>query len=162
MKCPEPEVLSAYADREASPEERGRVERHLAGCPACRTSLSVLVRLKDSVRLQPDPPMPAALRAALDSMAAEIPRAEVVAWRESLFAGWIHLRPAWGLGLAAAGVALLAWSGGDRDAENVPLDLILAAHRQYALTLPLAETESILSQLPGLMARADAEDPRDR
>jgi two-component system sensor histidine kinase/response regulator len=39
MKCPEFELLSAYADQEVSHQERAEVESHLLHCPGCRTTL---------------------------------------------------------------------------------------------------------------------------
>jgi anti-sigma factor RsiW len=36
------ELMSDYVDDELAPDERGRVERHVAFCPRCRTVLANL------------------------------------------------------------------------------------------------------------------------
>ncbi|MFN8606270.1 MAG: zf-HC2 domain-containing protein [Vulcanimicrobiota bacterium] len=45
MKCPDFELLSAYADQELTPIELGQVEAHLPGCQSCRARLGDLQRV---------------------------------------------------------------------------------------------------------------------
>jgi anti-sigma factor RsiW len=44
------ESLSAYADGELPPRERGAVEAHLGGCPACRGQLALLRRASTGLK----------------------------------------------------------------------------------------------------------------
>lgn len=55
------DFLSAYLDRELSPEEMDRFDGHLAVCPACVDYVKTYeqtVRLTRSVGLEPDSPLP--------------------------------------------------------------------------------------------------------
>ena len=94
--------------------------------------------------------MPAGLKAALLQQARKARRRTL---RERL-AGLLRPGPV-GLGfataMAAAAVAVvvrLTGGGG----EDLTMEELLAAHDEYALTMPLAPKERILSELPGLMA----------
>lgn len=166
--CPPRDLLSAYVDREANPSEERRVDLHLADCAGCRAQVRTLARLKTAVRNQPLPPLPAEVRRALERAALEAgPRS---AWsgpwgpaaRAAGALGLARLRPAAGFALAGA-LGLLAWGGwrlrGPRTV--VPVDLILAAHNQYALTMPLASTERILSELPVQLSQSGDAGGRD-
>ncbi|HUP27833.1 MAG TPA: zf-HC2 domain-containing protein, partial [Chloroflexia bacterium] len=63
MNCTEIRpLLSAYIDGEAAPEERGKVERHLAGCEDCRQAMAEYRAIGGSVRAMPMPVPPANLR----------------------------------------------------------------------------------------------------
>lgn len=154
MRCPGAETLSAYADREAAPEERAQVEGHLPGCAPCRRSLALLARLKSEVRRQPTPPLPEDLRRELEGMVPRPPEPGP-GWR-----AW--LRSAWTPALLTAGAlaSLALWLNLRTAEEPVPADFVLAAHRHYALTLPLAETDRILAEMPVLVASAEATDAR--
>lgn len=143
MSCLEAELLSAYADGEAGPGERVQVEGHLSSCGTCRAELRLLEGLKGAVRAQPAPGMPAELREALGRLLPGRP-----SWRAGIWEGL--RRPAWApaCGLAAALVAAAGWwtiSGGD---EEFSIDAALAAHRVYATTMPMAETERLLAEMP--------------
>lgn len=63
MNCGEVRALiSAYHDGEATPEERKTVERHLATCEDCRTTLAEYRSIGGDLRLMPLPVPPAGLR----------------------------------------------------------------------------------------------------
>jgi len=160
MSCLDPELLSAYADREAGAEEASRVEAHLDSCPRCRTSLRVIRGLKTGLRDQTAPPMPAGLQASLERLIPGSP--EPVAgtgglgsWLDA-FRGCRGWRPALGLAAACSLLVFVLRLGLGRP-DAVPVDLLLAAHNRYAVTLPLAETERILSELPLQLASGDTE-----
>src|SRR5438093_6973963 len=55
-------LLSAYHDGEAAPDERTRVERHLAGCDDCRQVLAEYRAIGGDMRALPVPVPPAGLR----------------------------------------------------------------------------------------------------
>lgn len=141
------EVLTAYADGEASPEEARRLEGHLRGCASCRASLKLERALKAGIAAAGAPAMPADLKADLLRRARRsvpAPR-PVFSWR------W----PA-GLGLGAAfaaATALIFMRSMPEDA--VPVEALLAAHRQYELTLPAAAREELSADLPQRLAEAD-------
>jgi hypothetical protein len=51
MKCDlVKELLSGYLDNELSPEDRSRVEKHLADCAACREELAAIKKIDEYVR----------------------------------------------------------------------------------------------------------------
>ncbi|MCX5789281.1 MAG: zf-HC2 domain-containing protein [Elusimicrobia bacterium] len=169
--CPRRDLLSAYVDREANPSEERRVDLHLADCAACRAQVRSLGRLKAAVRNQPVPPMPADLRESLMAMARAAQRRAdggfaarlSAAWREALdasarAAAALRARPAWGAALAAL-LLTVAWGGWQLNRRTfVPVDLILAAHNQYARTMPLASTEKIMSEMPVQITYAETEE----
>ncbi|MFP4346460.1 MAG: MG2 domain-containing protein [Anaerolineales bacterium] len=94
--------LLAYLDGELSPEERARVEAHLAECPACREELARLEALSHDLDVT--------FEAALDPI--RLPGAAETRIRETLRArldrprGWWFVRRNWGL-LVQAVMALL-------------------------------------------------------
>jgi len=55
------DLLSALPDGELTAPEREQVDRHLAGCPACRDRLEDLRRLSAATAADPVPPVPADL-----------------------------------------------------------------------------------------------------
>ena len=60
-------------------------------------------------------------------------------------------------------LALLLWgrsSGWLQPRLEVPVDLLVAAHNQYVLTMPLAPAEKIQAELPVVLA-GDAVEERD-
>ncbi|HXT23070.1 MAG TPA: zf-HC2 domain-containing protein, partial [Thermoanaerobaculia bacterium] len=48
MACPDSETLAAYLDGRLFPEQRDRLEEHLAGCDACGTALADAVRFQSA------------------------------------------------------------------------------------------------------------------
>ncbi|MBI4425353.1 MAG: zf-HC2 domain-containing protein [Elusimicrobia bacterium] len=166
--CPPREVLSAYVDREANPSEERKVDLHLADCAGCRARVRTLARLKTAVRNQPLPPLSPDLRRALERAARQARQgwgarlAESAARAAGALGEALRARPLAGLGLAGI-LAALAWSGWRlrAPATVLPVDLILAAHNQYALTMPLASTERILSELPVQISQAGDAGGRD-
>ncbi|MGD9642081.1 MAG: anti-sigma factor [Elusimicrobiales bacterium] len=57
--------LSAYLDGELQPEEKARLEAHLAGCPDCRAALGQLRAVSGLVKAQALEPVPPALKNAV-------------------------------------------------------------------------------------------------
>ena len=53
LRCPEPELLAAFADRRASEAERREIERHLASCEECCHVLSEVERMREDRRIRP-------------------------------------------------------------------------------------------------------------
>jgi CHAT domain-containing protein/tetratricopeptide (TPR) repeat protein len=53
LRCPEPELLAAFADRRASAAERREIERHLASCEECCHVLSEVERMREDRRIRP-------------------------------------------------------------------------------------------------------------
>lgn len=148
MNCPDKEALSAYLDRQASPAEARDILAHLEKCGACGSRLKVMKAMKAAVASAVDvPPMPEDLRRALEGLA---PHREP-GWRrflDELAAGW--RRPAAAAALSLAAVLVMVWAArrsADRQRE-LPVEMLLAAHDQYALTVPLAAEERIVSETP--------------
>lgn len=141
MKCPDDELLSAYADREAGLLERFRVRRHAASCPRCRAGLKLASRMKAELAAAPVPAMPEALARALEGMLPVGPGPVPARSARPLSAA---------LAFAAACAALLMLARRDRTpaAEDVALDELVAAHESYSGTLPLAQAGTLLAELP--------------
>lgn len=145
------EALGAYADGRATASERAAVDRHLPGCADCRRQLRWLQALTAATAGLPAEPMPADLKAELLGRARQASRRKTARkWRERLAA---LLRPApmvgFAAGLAAVAVAFVLRGG---PTETVPLDEMLAAHRAYAMTMPLTSQETMLSELTDALA----------
>mgnify|MGYP000126744046 CR=1 FL=1 len=138
--------LSAYLDRELTPEEARAVERHLDGCPACREELEALRQTRALLRALPERPLPEdfwpELRRTLQRQAAA-PRARGLtalgAWVDAL-----RRRPAPALAVLAI-VVLVAVTlvRGQLDrlrAAEFGLELLV---REHAITVaaddPLAD-----------------------
>lgn len=98
--------------------ERSKVETHLEGCASCREVYERWSRLAGALFSASEPPVPEAfvgrVMAGLD--------AEAVVW-------WQWPAPAWGLGFAAA---LLAVSLTRRAEPVLPEDLLLAGGQEDA------------------------------
>ena len=153
MICEEmPELLSAVADGEAEAWESVLVAEHLRDCAACRGEMRLLRGLKAAVRRVELPPLPADLEDALLREAAR--RAHpAVAGIWARLAQWLRARPPRyaAAGFAAAALLLALRLAAGRD-EEVPLSAILAAHDEYALTMPLASREQLDCQLSEAIA----------
>ncbi|MBI3296795.1 MAG: zf-HC2 domain-containing protein [Elusimicrobia bacterium] len=161
MSCPSFETLSAYADREASPAETALLAAHAPACPACSRMLALIAAERRSLSALPVPSMPPDLTASLLALTARRP------WWETLLselrAGFAQ--PTGAVAAAAlAVVAVLVW--GRREpppaavAElEVPVEVLMAAHRRYALSMPLTPPESAPPpaqlQVAGLAAERD-------
>ncbi|MFD9892392.1 zf-HC2 domain-containing protein [Amycolatopsis sp. NPDC059027] len=116
MRCEEcREGLSARIDGETEPGPPGAVDRHLAGCVACRTWFADAERLNRGLLLRPAPPVPDLTAAILDR--APAPSGE----------GW-PLRIA--LGVVAVAQLALAFAQllGSGDAHHLNDPVQLAGH----------------------------------
>jgi anti-sigma factor RsiW len=66
--------LNAYVDGELAPEDRAVIERHLAGCAACRAEVELLRLVMHALRQAPRPEPSEAMRQRLLAQAApEVP-----------------------------------------------------------------------------------------
>ena len=96
------EMISAYLDGAAGPEEHARVEEHLRTCPRCREMVEDFRALAATAAREEPPPVPADLAARIRRQ-VEDARGRTIPSR----------RPAWRspLALAAASlaVATLVW-----------------------------------------------------
>jgi len=157
MSCPDAATLSAFVDEETDRRETRTVERHADGCPLCRRKLASMRAAKSALRALPVPPLPADLAAELASLGGGVERAGVLqVLREALFS-----RRTLAACALAACVVLMLWvrQAGLLVARlDVPADLLMAAHNQYALTMPLAPSEQILSEMPVRLAGGSQEE----
>lgn len=92
--------LSAYLDRELTPEQEEVVRRHLSGCDACQADLARLGEVKRLLSAVPDRPSPDLWPQVRIALAGE--RARRAAW----WTVWRE-RPAAAFAAAAAVVLLL-------------------------------------------------------
>jgi anti-sigma factor RsiW len=156
MSCEREETLSALADGRCSPAEEKELRGHLAACADCRRALRWLQAGKAALAGMPAAKAPPELKASLLAAAAEAARRKKArAWsrRWDALKAWLTPRPVgFGLaaGLAACAVTLVVRAG--RPAETVSLDEMLAAHRTYALTMPLNNAETTLTGLADALA----------
>jgi anti-sigma factor RsiW len=129
------EVISAYADGEATPEERAALEQHMTSCASCRDRAASVRGLKHGIsRLEARarPPEAVLVRVERLRFGHERPRPRVL--RSTL----------WG-GAALAGILLAftagrAWFGGN-DAVSLTEELI-ADHLKYVPEAIPAEVSS--------------------
>ncbi|MBI5209073.1 MAG: zf-HC2 domain-containing protein [Elusimicrobia bacterium] len=144
-------ILSAYADGEATPLERRRLEEHLAGCKACGVRLAIILKSKGILAAMPAPAAPPDLKASLlraaasvDAPASGLGRAPSRrgqarrGLRETLLGLWDDAFPRYGLAFGLAAFLVVGVWFQKRQDEPVPIDLMIAAHRQYSLAQPLA------------------------
>jgi anti-sigma factor RsiW len=150
--CPGSEGLSAYFDCRCGAEEAKGIESHLRGCSCCRLRLRSMGACRSALRAAPVPAMPEGLARALRKMAAGQEGHAVPGVL------WPRLRFAFALSAAAAFlIGFGFWvkiSGVFLPKIDVPVDLVAAAHNQYALTMPLAPVEEIAAEMPAQLARA--------
>lgn len=162
MTCPPFETLSAYADRRASPEEAAGAAEHLRSCAACAASFAELGAARRALAGYAVPPAPAGLAAAVLAAAGRRPW-----WRnflDELAAGLAQ--PAGAVAAAALVLAVyFAWRAPAPAVETaeapleVPAEVLAAAHRRYALSMPLAPVESAAP--PVLLKLAGGPEVRD-
>ncbi|HAH05866.1 MAG TPA: hypothetical protein DCM05_04940 [Elusimicrobia bacterium] len=139
MNCPDRDLLSAYVDGELSPSEARELEGHLGACGRCRSKVKTFRALKAAVSAAaPAPAMPDDLKRTLRGMAA---RRGEPAWKRSLSElafGWKSPAAAAAFSLAAVLAVVWAVRRPAPEREELPVEMLLAAHSEYAKTLPLA------------------------
>lgn len=114
--------LSAYLDGELRPEEKARLEDHLAGCPDCRAALGQLRAVSGLVKARAMEPVPPALKnAVLNGRAPSRP--------------W--LKPALAFSAAAAG--LLVVFNLNRPGEEILSSQNFAQRASMEESLPVFE-----------------------
>lgn len=140
------ESLSAYFDGETPSAEK--IRAHLDACGRCRGVLASLEAERRAIRAAwTAPEIPEELNRSLLRVASAPPP-----WWKSLrsaLRGGLRLPAA--LAAAAACLALVLWGRGAGwfgPRVVIPSELFVAAHNQYELTLPLAPTEKILTEMP--------------
>ena len=156
MNCSEMmERLNAWVDGGATARESAAVRLHLSSCAGCRGQVRWLKAMKTAVAGVAAAPMPAELKALLRRQAREAAgRKAGRRWPRRLVE-LLQPRPLAGLGLAAglaAAAVVLVIRSSDGPVETVPVQEMLAAHRSYVLTMPLANQETGLSGLAEALA----------
>lgn len=156
MTCPPFEALSAYADGQADAAEAAATKAHLAGCAACSASLASLGSARRALAAYAVPPAPAGLAARILAHAADR-RPWWQVFFDELSAGLAQ--PAGAAALAAVALAVFFALRGPAvpvataEAEvEVPAEVLTAAHRRYALSMPLAPVESARPAAERLLA----------
>lgn len=152
MTCLDPQVLSAYMDKEATPIEEASVVDHLQSCRACHTRLESMKAARSALKTFSVPAMPPDLAVRLAAM-QPMPPVRSSAW--AVFLGGVTARSSMVTLALAACLAVAFWvkqSGMLVERVDLPADLLTAAHNQYALTMPLAPAEKILSDMPVRLA----------
>lgn len=150
------EILSAWVDGRAEDQERRRLERHLQDCSGCRAQARWLKAMKGSVAALTAPAFPPEAKAALIMEARRAaPQRAAEKTRGRLLAGfWPPRAAGFGAAAAFAAAALVVALRVSDGPETVSVDDMLAAHRQYELTMPLASQEAGLAGLVEALARS--------
>lgn len=166
MTCPPFETLSAYADGQAAPEEAASLAAHLPACAACSASLAALGSARRALAAYKVPPAPAGLAARILAAGGSAAAARPW-WRaflDELAAGLAQ--PAGAVAAAALALAVFfAWRSPGAAPElaeaplEVPVEVLTAAHRRYALSMPLAPVES--AEPAALLQLAGGPEARD-
>ncbi|MGE5550170.1 MAG: anti-sigma factor family protein [Bacteroidota bacterium] len=79
-------LLSAYLDRELSPEERRQLRLHLMGCSECTEEMRELEELKATLSYLSVPAIPSVIPWLRAQLAANAPaEAPVLAWQQPWF-----------------------------------------------------------------------------
>ena len=157
MKCRQDRnVLSAYIDGELEPGQTAELKRHLESCSSCRAETQAFSTLKTAIAGLPLPVSPSDLTQSLLDEAA---RAFPSPWRRMVSGITSPFREPSAryasAAIAAAGLAVLAVAIASRlRTQTVSIDLMLAAHDEYALSRPLAPEEMIYSRLGRQLAQA--------
>ena len=87
--CPDPEELAGYIERRLAPEDRKRVEAHLAACLSCQAEVALVVRSAPPVDVRPSPASTAWWRTRWLAWAAPAAAAATL-----VLAVWVASRPA--------------------------------------------------------------------
>ncbi|MFH2203213.1 MAG: zf-HC2 domain-containing protein [Elusimicrobiota bacterium] len=157
MSCPKFDILSAYIDAETGGVQTRSVEAHVDECAACRRKLASMRAAKTALRELPVPALPADLAAELAALGGGVPRRGML----EVLRTALSMRNTVAAFALAAGIAFMLWvrqAGLLVPRLDVPADLLMAAHNQYALTMPLAPSEKILSEMPVRLAGGMAEE----
>ena len=160
MSCPPFETLSAYADKECLASEREALAAHLPACPACARTLRGIAAERRALAALAVPAAPADLEESLLALAPRTGRwgALLAELRAGLF------QPSGAIAAAAlAAAALMLWTRQEPApvvAElEVPVEVLMAAHQRYALSMPLAPPET--APPPAQLQLAGAAGERD-
>lgn len=155
MNCGEmTDTLTAFVDGYLDGAEGAAVKEHLSACAGCRGQVRWLEAMKVAAKAVPAPTIPGELKATLLKEARQASRRKRARAMSRWLAGlWpaSALRVGVAAGLATAAVAVMLRSGGG-PGETVPVDDMLAAHRAYAMTMPLTSQETTLSGLVDALA----------
>lgn len=138
------ERLNAFVDGELKGSEKNEFALHLKNCGNCRKEIAILSALKKSVGASlscPETPtnLSAKIIAALEMRR---PKEKNRPMRPALAHPF-----SWGMGLVFAMAMLMIATGifkKNHPDNSVSLDWILAAHNEYAMSLPLSQGELAL------------------
>jgi anti-sigma factor RsiW len=99
MTCSYHPLLSSYLDRALGAAEHEGIRRHLETCPHCQTEVRSLLQVKEALRRQTMPEIPADLIAAIESKTID----RSPWWNTDAF------RLRWAPTMVGAAAALGAW-----------------------------------------------------
>jgi ferric-dicitrate binding protein FerR (iron transport regulator) len=138
MNCLQRDEITRLADGELTPTQAQVAQLHAVSCTSCRLWLDSLRAEKQALRNLSAPAMPADLQASLLAMSPppqrQAPRLLALA--------------------AVAACAVFLWTRLEVFTPGVEIsaDYLTEAHHQYALTLPLAPTEKLMTEAAPMMA----------
>ncbi len=147
MTCPDHEGLSAFLDEEDAGTPRDEIQRHVESCSACRRTLRAMRASQVAMSALSVPAMPEDLAERLSAMSLPTQGRPIL---EGIGAGFFNRRSVVALAFAAC-LVLAVWARREGflvPRLELPADLLMAAHNQYALTMPLAPSEKIMAEMP--------------
>jgi anti-sigma factor RsiW len=143
------EVLSALLDGALGAQERARAEAHAAACAKCRRELDSLRHMKLVAASAPRKTMPADLALTLERRFVSA----APAWKALLKpAFWI---PAGTVAAAALTVGL--WLNRSSEADELPLEPLIAAHERYSAESLVPQVNLVASAYSEQVAPTDAD-----
>jgi len=118
------DLLSVYADGEASPQEAAIVEAHVAVCPDCARDLQFMQGTQEVLRDVPEVEPPAMLRSAILAATVNrpsLPERLAIGVRKTLAPAPVRYGALAAAGAAAALTAVMLHEGGG-PVQNIPLN----------------------------------------
>lgn len=123
MNCPEPEIISAFADGELETKEAADVERHVAQCARCRESLEEMQWLERRGR------------AALEAIPVEETAIQKVVYLKPFWRRWARPVPLVAAAAVAAilvGMSLAFFHLGGRETASLTLEPVSNNNRSIS------------------------------
>jgi len=129
MKCEDvKDLLSAYLDRELPEADRLEVSAHVDACARCTAEKQSLLSLKETLRAEPMPRLPAEVIARIEAETLWKPRW----WQRAEFRR--RALPAF-VGLAAAAAAFSFWKTHQTPVQSPPLQIVQPVVPQERIAL---------------------------